>query len=477
MVSRDGQTVATLAGDAVGYHDSDVGLGQRYAYSVVASVTRGTATYSSQPSSVTVALPDYLVGAAQEDISTPPGVTVNQGGNGIGDGEVVGVPIPQGYPAGVPNQVPWEAPKRGSQNEFQGEHIRARAMVIDDGDQAIVIADIETQGMFAAYEDGRWGLSDMRDQVAQDIPGLPASHILIASDHTHSGPDTIGAWGGVGNIEIRTANGTKPYLQYIFDQTVKAIEEAYNSRTYASIRAGESDASDLIYNQSCSEALNQSKDPTYNGPPVCATPGKDGMVRVLQATTPEGNVVVTYMAFAAHATAGGGPGIHGDWPQFLSDEMAETYGGVGLAMEGAVGGTQPCRPACSFTNPNPEINPGYDVSDRRTAYTLNYMARVKDALDASENVAGPVRAATSYIREPIVGPAVQALFTGGQFMGARLYRSHESPWVVGETIRTVTSALRVGNVLFAGTPGEGFYAIGKGIRDAVGTSDADDPLK
>ena len=55
----------------------------------------------------------------------------------------------------------------------------------------------------------------------------------------------------------------------------------------------------------------------------------------------------------------------------------------------------------------------------------------------------------------------------GQHAGARLLRSHENPWMVGHTVRTVTSALRVGGVLFSGTPGEGFNAIGAGVRDAV----------
>src|SRR4029079_5805609 len=101
---------------------------------------------------------------------------------------------------------------------------------------------------------------------------------------------------------------------------------------------------DLVYNQSCTEALNQSKEPDYPGPEACATPGKDGMVRVVQATAPGGGVVATYMAYAAHATAGGGNGLHGDWPQFLSDEMTAEFGGVGLAMVVALGGTQPSRP-------------------------------------------------------------------------------------------------------------------------------------
>src|SRR4051794_21763452 len=381
--------------------------------------------------------PAYKVGAATRDI-TPVGPT-NLGGFGLGDGTVPDNP----------------AFSRGGVGEAKSERIAARAIVFDDGKKAIAIADIETQGMFAAYEDGPYGLADIAAQVAKDIPGLPADHILVASDHTHSGPDTIGVWGGV----------PQAYLKRIHDQAVAAIEAAYHERRPADVVAGHSDASDLVYNQSCSEAINQDKDPTYPGPDVCATPGKDGMFRVVQATAANGKVIATFAAYAAHSTAGGGNGLHGDWPQFLSDAMTARFGGVGLAMEGANGGTQPCRPACSFTKPT---NPGYNVSDRKSALMLNYMAHVDDALAHSTPVAGPVDAAKDTIKEPIVGPAVLALFTGGDKIGARLLRSREAPWQQANVITTVTSALRVGGVLFSGTPGEGFPAIGNGVRDNVG---------
>ena len=78
----------------------------------------------------------------------------------------------------------------------------------------------------AQFRPNGYGLSDMAAQVAKDLPGLKADHILIASDHTHSGPDTIGAWGGV----------PQAYLKYIHDQTVKAIEEAYTGRVLADVR-------------------------------------------------------------------------------------------------------------------------------------------------------------------------------------------------------------------------------------------------
>ncbi|MCW2544797.1 MAG: hypothetical protein JWM40_2349, partial [Frankiales bacterium] len=72
------------------------------------------------------------------------------------------------------------------------------------------------------------------------------------------------------------------------------------------------------------------------------------------------------------------------------------------------------------------------------------------------------------IREPITGPAVTALFTAGKYGGAQLLRSHEPPWVNAQTIRTVVGALRIGDVVIATTPGEGFPRIRQDIETAVG---------
>ncbi len=429
LVLRDGRRIAQLSGvttydDSLaepGTHSYRVGVAGAHLARAVTATTR-----------------EYLVGAATRDI-TPTG-TVNLGGFGLGDGSV----------------VPDAVVGRGGRDKAKGERIKVRATVVDDGRNAVAIADIEAQGWFAAYEDGKTGLSDMAATVAKHVRRLPASHIVIASDHSHSAPDTIGAWGGP----------SRGYLDFVKSQVVAAIEAAYANRVYASLRAGHSDAGDLVYNQACTEAVNQSKQPTYPGPDVCATPGKDGMVRVLQATTPSGKHPLTYMVFAAHATAGGGDGIHGDWPQFLSEALSKRYGGVGLAMVGALGGTQPCRTACAFTKPS---NPGYGVKDRKTALVLNYGAHVANALLRATPVHGPVAASQGYIREPIVGPAVTGLFVAGKAIGAQLLRSHEPPWVNAETIRTVVGALRIGSVVIAATPGEGFPAIRQGVQDAVGS--------
>jgi hypothetical protein len=431
VVLRDGVVIADVNPKAVSFDDRGATPATSHTYRVARFDAVGLLH------AVTVRTPSYLVGAASRDI-TPTGV-VNQGGYGLGDGRL----------------IPEAVVGRGGRDRAKGEHIKARAFVVDDGKNAVAIADIEVQGWFAKYEFGKDGLQDMAAAVAKKITRLPVSHIVIASDHSHAAPDTLGVWGGP----------SPGYMDLVKSQVVAAITDAYAHRTFADLKAGHSDASDLIYNQSCSEALNQSKTPDYPGPDLCATPGKDGLVRVVQATSPSGKHPLTWMVFAAHATAGGGNGVHGDWPQFLSDAMTTRYGGQGIAMVGALGGTQPCRTACAFTKPS---NPGYNVKDRKTALVLNYGAHVAQALRTATPVTGPVLATQGFIREPIVGPAVAALFTAGKYAGAELLRNHESPWVVGQTIRTVVGAVRIGGVVIDTTPGEGFPRIRQDVADSLG---------
>jgi len=453
-VYRDGTTIATLPASATSYDDAKAMPGVTYTYTLVATATWGNghhASTSATSAPARVTLPAYKVGAAAYDIS-PDLIglgTVNQGGNGLGDGsglsELVG---------------------RGSQNRSGSDRVKARAVVFDDGRNAIAITTIETQGYFAAYRDGLKGLQDMAAAAAS--PGMPADHILIAADHTHSGPDTIGAWGGM----------PKAYFDLVYQRTVAAIRDAYAARRFADVVAGHSSAYDLIYNQSCGEALYQGGDeypvpdggdalpcPTGSASGSKGTDGKDGLVRVVQARTPGGATIVTYMAYAAHATANIGDGVNGDWPQIVGDLMAARYGGVGMAMQGAVGKTQPCRPHCGFTSPS---NPSFHLSGRRAQITANYLAHVDRALSSATPVRGPVAAAQGRIREVITSPAVTGLFlAGGKAFGARLLRSTEPPWMNANTVSTVVAALRVGDVLFAGTPGESYPEIAFGIRDGL----------
>jgi hypothetical protein len=380
----------------------------------------------------------YKVGAAVRDI-TPTGVT-NLGGSGLGDGTVLPEPLIGPGHQGAP----------GSQR------IAVRAVVIE-ADIPVAVASIETQGMFAAYRDGAYGLSDIAAAVAAARPALSPSRVIVAADHTHSGPDTIGAWGFV----------PESYMAFVRDSAVAAIVEAYDRRVDAELRVGSAVAEDLVYNQNCTEALNQSPSPAYPGPSACNVPDqavKDAVVRVLQArAVGDGAVVATLVSYNAHATLGGADGIHGDWPQFLSDAMTSLFGGQGIAMVGALGRIQPCRPQCSHTDPA-QFGAG---TDRRSKYLNALMAKVQLALSGAVLVSGNVAAAQRVIREPVTSPAVLALFAGGSVVGADLRRSTSAPWMVGPTVATPVSSLAVGQVLISGFPGEAYPNIAVGVAGAL----------
>ena len=135
--------------------------------------------------------PTYLVGAASRSINpdadgTFAGQPVYLGGYGIGGGS----PVFQGRPA----------------TGILGEGLSVHAFAVSDGRTPFVIADIEAQGWFVALKNGPWGLLDMRKEVERRTGGaLPAESVVIQSDHSHSGPDPLGVWGGVPD----------EYLQYV----------------------------------------------------------------------------------------------------------------------------------------------------------------------------------------------------------------------------------------------------------------------
>src|SRR5581483_4205093 len=110
------------------------------------------------------------------------------------------------------------------------EHLYVRAMaVINDRGKALLLANLENQGTFAAYKQCACGIWDARQQVALEL-GIPIESIVVNSDHSHGGPDLIGLWGGV----------PVHYLQYVHDQTVKALKAAFANAQPAYLLAGAS---------------------------------------------------------------------------------------------------------------------------------------------------------------------------------------------------------------------------------------------
>jgi hypothetical protein len=352
----------------------------------------------------------FLVGTAKRDITpseatAPPDGNVYLGGYGVG-------------------------PIRRSTGVLGP--IFVRALVVSNGTDVIAFAQNETQGAFAAYKSGPFGLIDIGAAVEAATAGrIPRTHVIIGSDHTHAGPDTTGVWGGLPDS----------YLQFLKDQTIGAITDALAALRPAHLVVGTAGATDLLRSQ-------------FEEPPNDAV---DGELRVLLATEANGDGHLALLInFAAHATVMGAGNtlISADWPGVVA-ERAEAMLGIDTAvvMVGACGRTQPNRAAL----------PGEDDPARLAVYAAAVSERVLLALANLDEISGAEIAASQlFLREPFANRFVPAAV-----LGAIVSRSDQPPWFEDETVGTVVSAARIGNVLFSAIPGEGYPAIQSALEAAV----------
>jgi len=314
--------------------------------------------------------------------------------------------------------------------------IFVRAFVVSGPQGTVAFAENETQGAPVAHKEGPYGLIDIGDAVEAATNGaIPRSHVIIGSDHSHAGPDTTGVWGGL----------PESYLGFLRDQTVAAIVDAYEARQQADLWMGAIDATDLLHSQ-------------FDKPPNDVV---DGELRVLVATEPNdaSKPTAALINYAAHGTVMGSGNtlISGDWPSIVSDGVERALGiDTAVVMVADVGRTQPER----------GLGGGDTDEARLRSYGALVEERALSAIADLEPVQGDeVTATQRFLREPYANPLSPIALLAGI-----ISRSDAAPWLSGETVGTVVSAARIGDVLFAAVPGEGYPAIQFAMQERVDAS-------
>lgn len=420
-------------------------------------------------------LPIYHVGFASRSISldangTFAGQPLYLGGYGLGNGHVgesvAGQPVPGPHPYDY--GIKYDDGRAATGNLADGLHVHAA--VISTGRAGakhdVAIADIESQGCFTQNKQG-FGLITMREAVARRTDGaLPADHVDIQCDHSHGGPDLIGAWGGV----------PTQYLQYVQRQTVDAIVDAYDHQQPATLWYGTA--------QSGVEGRNEfpedTKDPLLTNQmlndPTHANDPMDDELRVLQARDPQtGAALATILNLNAHPTVLGSSNTKatGDWPQFANTLMADdsgTFGSRAMTIVGTLGRQQPARGDC----PDKTLAAKGDGDPQEaicklTQYAARVVARAKLALQDAAPVRGKpaVVAKTYFIQDPATNGGIMMLNYAGELGGAPIMRSTLFPWLTGNLVGTVTGSVRIGDILLSSMPGEAYPQIPLAVRAAL----------
>src|SRR3954470_18410667 len=371
----------------------------------------------------------YLVGVAARSI--------NPGADGKFDGRPVYL---GGYGIGGGSPVLAGRPATG----VLRDGVSVRAIAIGDGKDAIAVADAELQGWFAASRDGAYGIADVRAAVEKATGGaLKASQVIVQSDHSHSGPDVMGVWGGA----------PASYRAHVVAQTVSAIVDAYRTRRRATLWYGTAPGRDLLSNQFDYDAANQAM---------------DSDVRVLQARDDRGRAFATLLNFSAHATVLGSSNTKasGDWVEAVNRVPAARFSGQARTVVGTLGRTQPADRGCrdaSITAQNAKDICSLDD------YAARVVDRAADAVAAAKRLDGrpDVAARTFTITDPSSNPLLLGMLYGGAAAGMPVNRALTPPWMAGNVIGTVTTSARIGDVLLSAGPGEMYPQIPLKVRDLM----------
>lgn len=380
------------------------------ALATVLVLTTAAALVGPAPAPLTPAL--YEVGFGIRDIAPTAGMSQDGQGNvylgGFGFGPVR-MSTAQEYP------------------------VRARAVVIGDGEDFVALASVEVQGSFAKYKLGDWGWYDVAKAVEAATGGaLPRDAVVISSDHSHRGADTTGAWGGL----------PPAYMQFIADQTKGAILDAFASAAPAHLAVTSVDARTFV--------TSDFPYPGHDQP--------DKWFRLLVASDPAtGDVRGVYGTFSAHATLhGSAPRLSPDWPGIVSDKLSATLGGAPVVLgQGAVGRTHPAgsrsvwedqltaKLAAALEGATPLVMGGVDGEARFVTLT-GWNPVLLGALHFGDEMctipANPVT--DGFTAQTDISPC------------GPIGRSDQAPWMQGNVIRTLVTGVRIGDVFLWGAPGE-----------------------
>jgi hypothetical protein len=327
--------------------------------------------------------------------------------------------------------------------------LEVRAMAISSGTKTVLLAIVDTQGWFAGNQEGPWGNRDAREHAAAAL-GLSPADIVISSTHSHAAPTIMGIWGS-----------TDPaYLEYVHDQTVAALVEA---GTPANMRAAELLAAEADVGDTTISAIEQTDG--YQGWRI------DGRTPVLWARDPATKATLgLYANVPVHADIVNGVGLDLISADHIGVErrlLDRDLGGTSVIAMGTLGRQE----AIVQTD-------GLAAAGRVGRYVVNEIER---ALASARLITDPTLAsAEQYVVVPGTNPLLAALNYGNAAPNCpcdvggvawTIDRALTPPFLVGGAFGTWITALRIGDVVYATQPGEGFPEVSTGIRKAFGGID------
>jgi len=308
------------------------------------------------------------------------------------------------------------------------DDIYVRCLILNYGGTSIVLVALDLIG----YQ------IDLVDEIRQEVEieyGIDANNIIIACTHTHSGPDTLGLW----TPPFPVPGVNLEYMEYIGNQIVGCITQAYQNMEKARIRYASTSVPGLMKN---------SRDPGIVYPDL----------DIMKLEDRRGNTISTMINYAGHPEVlwSDNLEITSDYVGYLRDKVEEELGGVAIFFNGALGGM---------------ITPDVEEHTFEKAQELGYALA-----DATISALQPHRWLKKELPK-IAFNVEKQIFSvpleNIQFYGAMQYGmlNRSEPWYVDSpglgVITTEVNLITIGNAQMITMPGEVLPSIGFRLREAM----------
>lgn len=348
--------------------------------------------------------------------------------------------------------------------------LQAKAIVLQEGDERAALVVCDLCAINAAVT------GPAREQ-AEEKTGIPASHILIAATHTHTGPLYFGGLREHFHRKAVAKDGIDPceridYAAFLTEKLVEAIAGAQAAAKPARIDSGTALQNDLSFNRRFHMKDGSVRcNPGSRNPDIVRPAGpidpQVGVVLVRQAA--DNRPLASLTVFALHLDTTGGTLYSADYPYYLEQALRESLGErfVSVFANGTCG----------------DIN-HFDVSGRRTLKTPyigeTLAATVKASLPELKPLAQPGLAVRSEIVElplrtytpeevALAEQALEMIGTGKKppMDMVKAYEIISFKYRPAGKLPALVQAIRLGNgTALVGLPGEVFVDLGLAIKKA-----------
>jgi len=178
-------------------------------------------------------------------------------------------------------------------------------------------------------------------RIAEEITGIPSSHIMIAASHTHSGGPVVDWAGDSERIIAHSSNpefvkklletapaADEKYLHFLSRRIGSAISLADKHKVEAKCAVGIGKESSVSFNRRFKMKSGvQWTHPGKGNPEILEPAGPiDPNVGVLSAWGMDGKFLGCVVNFACHGTTMGGAGYSADWPYYLDKTIRDVMG-------------------------------------------------------------------------------------------------------------------------------------------------------